>query len=108
MFRAPNSPELFASLLGTLKIGAIAVPTQTLLGEREVEHIVNNSDVVLAFSDPERVGIIEAVRNKCPTLKHIVVLGKTELRLIHITMDVWGKFPSPTIHEAILEIHGLR
>ncbi len=78
MLRAPNSPELFAFLLATLKIGAIAVPTQTMFREREVEHIINNSDAVLAFSDPERVGAIEAVRSRCPTLKHIVVLGKAE------------------------------
>ena len=75
VFRTPNNVELFAFLLATLKIGAIAVPTQTLFREREVEHIINNSDAVLAFSDPERVTAIEAVRGKCPSLKHIVVLG---------------------------------
>jgi len=76
MFRAVNSPELFASILATMKIGAIAVPSQTLFKEREVEHVLNSSDSVLAFSDAERVGTIEAVRNKCPTLKHIVVFGE--------------------------------
>jgi len=75
VFRTPNNVELFAFLLATLKIGAIAVPTQTLFREREVGHIINNSDAVLAFSDPERVTAIEAVRSKCPSLEHIVVLG---------------------------------
>lgn len=78
MLRAPNSPKLFAVLLAALKVGALAVPTQTLFKEREVEHIIDNSEAVIAFSDPERVGAIEAVRGHCPTLKHVVVLGKPE------------------------------
>jgi acyl-coenzyme A synthetase/AMP-(fatty) acid ligase len=78
VLRAPNSPELFACLLATLKIGATVVPTQTLFKEREVEHIINNSDAVAVISDPERVMTVEAVKSRCPTLKHIVVLGKAE------------------------------
>lgn len=76
MFRTPNSVEQFSSIMATLKIGATAVPSQTLFGEREVEHVIKNSDCILAFSDPERVATIEAVKNRCPTLKHIVIIGE--------------------------------
>lgn len=75
LFRAANCPELFASILATMKIGAVAIPSQTLFREREIEHIITNSDSVIAFSDPEHVGAIEAVRSHCPTLKRIVVFG---------------------------------
>ena len=78
MLRAAASPEAFASMLATWKIGAIWVPSHTLLGQREVEHIINNSDSVLALADPERVEAIEAVNNKCPTLRNIIVFGKAK------------------------------
>lgn len=75
LLRAANCPELLACLLATMKIGTVIIPSQTLFGEREVEHIINNSDSILAFSDPAHVTTIEAVRGKCPSLKHIVILG---------------------------------
>jgi acyl-coenzyme A synthetase/AMP-(fatty) acid ligase len=78
LFRAPNSPELLASILATMKIGAIAVPSQTLFGEREVGHIIDNSESVLAFSDLERVGTIEAVRSRYATLRGVVVFGEPQ------------------------------
>ena len=78
IFRAANCPEMFASLLATMKVGAVAIPSQTLFGEREVEHIINNSDAILAFTDPEHIAAIEAVMSKCPTLKHIVIFGKAK------------------------------
>ena len=78
MLRAAASPEAFASMLATWKIGAIWVPSHTLLGQREVEHIINNSDSVLALADMERVEAIEAVKNKCPTLRNIIVFGKAK------------------------------
>lgn len=93
VFRAANCPELFASILGTMKIGAVAIPSQTLFREREVEHIITNSDCLLAFSDVEHVGAIEAVRGKCPTLKHIVVFGepKGEIAFDDFIKDASGE-----------------
>ena len=76
--RAANSPQFFSSLLATLKIGAVAVPSQTLFRERELAHIINNSDAVVAFADVELVGTIEAVKSNCPTLKHIIVFGEAQ------------------------------
>jgi acyl-coenzyme A synthetase/AMP-(fatty) acid ligase len=43
-----------------------------------VQQIINNSDSVIAFSDSEHVEVIEAVRNKCPTLKHIVIFDEVK------------------------------
>jgi acyl-coenzyme A synthetase/AMP-(fatty) acid ligase len=77
MFRAINSVEYLASILAALKIGAIAVPSQTLFKEREVEYVVNSSDSLIAFADPDLVGTIDAVRDQCPTLKRIITYGES-------------------------------
>jgi benzoate-CoA ligase family protein len=69
-----NLPCMLA-ILGTMKIGAVPIPTSTLLREHEIEIIVNNSDAVAAVSTPELVGPIEAVRPRSPTLKHIILVG---------------------------------
>ncbi|MCZ6614126.1 MAG: AMP-binding protein, partial [Thaumarchaeota archaeon] len=42
LFRLPNSAEYFSMILGSLKIGAIPCPTNTLFGTSELEHILNN------------------------------------------------------------------
>lgn len=78
LLRAGNSPNFFASLLAALKIGAVAVPSQTLFRERELAHIINNSDAVVAFADEELAGSIEVVKGNCPTLRHIIVFGKAQ------------------------------
>jgi acyl-coenzyme A synthetase/AMP-(fatty) acid ligase len=78
LFKAPNSPELLASVLAAMKIGAVAVPSQTLFGDQETEYVISNSESVVIFSAPTVVGMVEAAKSKCPTLRHIVVFGKAQ------------------------------
>jgi len=87
MLRSTNSIEFLASVLAILKIGAIAVPSQALFKEREVEHVINSSESVLAFAEQTLVGTIDAVRSKCPTLKKIVVYGNSTAD--HMSFDTF-------------------
>ena len=43
LIRTPNQPEYMVSFLGGQKIGAVPIPTSTMLRESELEHIINNS-----------------------------------------------------------------
>jgi benzoate-CoA ligase family protein len=78
IIRSVNSVEVFVAILGGLKIGAVPVPTNTMFKVREIEHILNNSDAVMAISTPDMVDVIENVQGKCPKLKHIVIFGEAK------------------------------
>ncbi len=75
VIRSSNCVAVFAAVLGGMKIGAVPIPTNTMFRTREMEHILNNSDAVLALSTPELVDVIEEVKDRCPTLKHIMLIG---------------------------------
>ena len=74
LIRSGNCMAIFAAVLGGMKIGAVPVPTNTMFRAKEIEHILNNSDSVLALSTGELVDVIEEVRGKCPKLKDIMLI----------------------------------
>jgi acyl-coenzyme A synthetase/AMP-(fatty) acid ligase len=78
LIRTPNQPEHQISFLGGQKIGAVPIPTNTMLREYELEHIINNSEAVAVITTTKYTEAIENIRPKCKTLKHIIVVGETQ------------------------------
>src|SRR5437660_2035270 len=64
MLRLGTNLHAMVAILGTLKLGAVAIPSSLLLREHEVEKILENSDAIVAVSTPELAGPIEAVRSQ--------------------------------------------
>jgi 2-aminobenzoate-CoA ligase len=75
MLRLGTSLDTLIAFLGTIKAGAIAIPTSLLLREHEVEKILLNSEAVLAVSRPELLGPIEMVSARTPRLRQIILAG---------------------------------
>lgn len=75
LIRSQNCPEYCFAMLGGMKIGAVPIPANSMLRVRELEHIINNSEAVVAISTPELVEPIETVKGSCKTLKYILTLG---------------------------------
>ncbi|MBI2369454.1 MAG: acyl-CoA synthetase, partial [Deltaproteobacteria bacterium] len=75
LVRLPNIPELYATVLGGLKIGAVPVPTPLLFGQRELEHILTVAGIRLAVSDQTFLQATRHVRATIPTLRHVLCLG---------------------------------
>ncbi len=73
--RAPNSPEYVAVALAGFKIGAVPIPTNSLFRAWELEHLINNSGAVAAFTTTDLVGPIAEVRPRCPDLKDVIMIG---------------------------------
>ena len=72
-----DSPEFVWSFWGALKIGAVPVPTNTLLKPRDYEYILRDSRAEVAIvSEPLAPALAEA-RLRAPTLEHVVVAGRT-------------------------------
>jgi acyl-coenzyme A synthetase/AMP-(fatty) acid ligase len=78
LIRTPNQPEYMVSFLGGQKIGAIPIPTSTMLREYELEHIINNSEAVAVITTSSYTEAIENIRPKCETLKHVIVIGEPQ------------------------------
>ena len=73
-----DCPEFAASFFGTIKIGAVAVPTNTLLKPSDYEYVLNNARVRVLIVSEALYSQIEAIpRDKLRRLKHIVVVGET-------------------------------
>jgi 2-aminobenzoate-CoA ligase len=75
LLRAPNVPTALIVNFGTLKIGAVIVPTSALLAPAELAHIANNAEAkVIAVS----AALLEAVVKAQPnfkTVRHVIVFG---------------------------------
>ena len=74
MLRLGTNLHAMVAILGSLKLGAVVIPSSILLREHEVEKILCNSDATVAVSTPELVGPIEAVRSRT-ALKHFILTG---------------------------------
>jgi acyl-coenzyme A synthetase/AMP-(fatty) acid ligase len=71
----PRIPEWYVALLGCFKIGAVPMPGTTLLRERDIEYRLNRADAVAAVTDLAGAAKLAAIRDKCPSLAHVIVVG---------------------------------
>jgi len=72
----PDGPEFVSSFWGALKIGAVPVPTNTLLKPRDYEYILRDSRAAVVIAGEPLVAAIEEVRPRLPDLTHVVVVGR--------------------------------
>ncbi|MGH2825761.1 MAG: acyl-CoA synthetase, partial [Actinomycetota bacterium] len=82
-------PEWYDVLLGCFRIGAIPMPGTPLLTERDIEFRITVSDAVAAITDAEGAAKVDAVRDSCPSLEHLVVVGGDA--------GGWTRFDDPAI-----------
>ena len=69
----PRSPELYASLLGTVKIGAIVGPLFEAFMEGAVKDRLADSEGIAIITTPELKGRI--LKDELPNLKYIFLVG---------------------------------
>jgi benzoate-CoA ligase len=70
-----DCPEFVYSFFGTIKMGAVAVPMNTLLRPADYRYLLQDSRAkVLIISEP-LLPQIETIRHELPALRHIVVVG---------------------------------
>ena len=80
----PDTPEWAFAFFGAMKIGAVAVPMNTILLPEDYEYLLNDSRARVLIVDPSLLERITAVRDRLKYLKHVIVTGEGvegELRL---------------------------
>ncbi|MGN7763603.1 acetate--CoA ligase [Paenibacillus sp. 22594] len=71
----PRKPELYFSLLGILKVGAVAGPLFEAFMETAVKDRLEDSGAIALVTTPELLHRVK--REELPALKHIFVVGGT-------------------------------
>jgi len=70
-----DGPEFVWSFWGALKIGAVPVPTNTLLKPRDYEYILRDSGATVVIAGESLVAAVEEGRARLPDLAHVIVVG---------------------------------
>jgi benzoate-CoA ligase len=74
-FLLPDCPEWAFAFFGTMKIGAVAVPLNTLLAPKDYEHLLNDSRARVLVAHDSLLGRICPVRENLRYLEHVIVTG---------------------------------
>jgi acyl-coenzyme A synthetase/AMP-(fatty) acid ligase len=69
----PRIPEWHIALVGTLKAGALAIPSSTILRPKDIAYRACHSDAVAIVSIDEQTDAVDAVRAEMPSVKHTIV-----------------------------------
>src|SRR6266702_4020936 len=70
-----GGPVFVWSFWGALKIGAVPVPTNTLLKPHDYEYILRDSRASVVIASEPLVGAVEEVRSRSD-LTHVLVVGR--------------------------------
>ncbi len=74
-----NSPEVIISYQGILRAGAIIIPVVFLLGEKEINHILKNSEAVALITTKDFMEKVNIAREGVNTLKHIIIVEDEDI-----------------------------
>ena len=88
----PNTPEFVYSFLGILKLGAVAVPFNTMYKGREITHILNDSGARAIICLTNFANLINEIREDVPSLKHVILTGQRTVIPISPTSTVNAQF----------------
>ena len=72
----PRIPAWYHVLFGCMKAGVVAMPGTNLLTAKDIEYRVNRSDAKLVIVTAEHAEKVEAVRENCPTLEQLIIVGQ--------------------------------
>ena len=70
----PRLAAWYHVLLGCMKTGVVAMPGTNLLTAKDIEYRVNRSGAKLVIVTSAHVEKVEAVKDNCPTLEHLIVV----------------------------------
>jgi len=74
----PDCPAWALVFFGAMKIGAVAVPMNTMLLPKDYEYLLNDSRARVLVVDASLLGRIAEVRSRLRYLEHVLVVGGEE------------------------------
>ncbi len=86
----PRIPEWYVAVLGCIKLSAIFMPTPTLSTAKDIEYRINRAEASVAITSTEFAGRVDEVREKCPSLKHCILVGGEKEGWINFEEEMKG------------------
>ncbi len=77
MLMLPRIPEWWEVVLGLTKIGAILVPSTTMLRARDILYRVKAAEIKAIITTDEHIEKVEKVLPECPSLHVLINIGQT-------------------------------
>ena len=77
-----NSPEFYVAYFGSVQTGAVVVPVNTFLKERELTHIVNDAEPALIIAHTKFAGVLQKTHTQVPILTEI------EINQVNSSVDI--------------------
>lgn len=71
----PRLVEWWESILGIMKVGAVSMPGTTLLTPKDIAYRANLAETRVVITDAAGAAKFDEVRDQCPTLKILIVVG---------------------------------
>jgi acyl-coenzyme A synthetase/AMP-(fatty) acid ligase len=68
-------PEWYDLLLGMFSVGVVPMPTTVQCTPGDIEYRVKRAEATVAVVDSEGATKVDEVRDRCPSLRHLVVVG---------------------------------
>ena len=72
----PRIPEWYELLLGMFRFGVIPMPATTLCTPRDIAQRIERAGATIAVVDDEAAVKLAGVRDQCPSLRHVIVVGE--------------------------------
>ena len=69
----PRIPDWHVAMVGTLKAGALAIPSSTILRSKDIAYRAQHSGAVAIVSIDTQTSAVDAVRDEMPSVKHYIV-----------------------------------
>ena len=66
--------EWYIALIGMFKLGVVPMPGTVLLTSKDIEYRINRAEACMVITDMDHADRVDAVREKCPTLKHAMLI----------------------------------
>jgi len=73
-----DSPQFVYSFFGAIKIGAVPIPTNTLLKAADYLYLLNDSRAKVAIVSKELIHLIEPIKEQAKYLQHLIVVGEAD------------------------------
>ena len=95
MTMLPRLVEWWEIVLGCIRGRFVSVPGTTLMTPRDIAYRIEAAGISVAITDSENLPKLEAVRDRCPDLREIIVVGDDSAAAT-MTTRTWSPTLQPT------------
>ncbi len=79
----PRIPAWYEVMVGCCKLGIVPMPATNLLMPKDIKYRVTASEASVAIVTADNAERVDEIREQCPTLKHLIVIGDSRDDWIH-------------------------